>query len=130
MDYANVATVVFTPLEYGTCGLSEEAAIEKLGESAVVYHAYYKPLLWELNEKRDNCFLKVVVDSRTDVIVGMHIVGPSAGEIMPGYAAAMKCGLTKAQLDDTVGIHPTDGEAFTTLFTIKNDDLPDDAGGC
>jgi len=130
MDYNNVATVVFTPLEYGTCGLSEEAAIEKLGEFAVVYHAYYKPLLWELNDQRDNCFLKIVVDSRTDVIVGMHIVGPSAGEIMPGYAAAMKCGLTKAQLDDTVGIHPTDGEAFTTLFTIKNDDLPDDAGGC
>ncbi|EPY74058.1 thioredoxin reductase 1, cytoplasmic isoform 3 [Camelus ferus] len=89
-DYENVPTTVFTPLEYGACGLSEEKAVEKFGEENI--------------EER---------------VVGFHMLGPNAGEVTQGFAAALKCGLTKDQLDSTIGIHPVCAEVFTTLSVTK-----------
>ncbi|MBN3295271.1 TRXR1 reductase, partial [Amia calva] len=98
-DYTNVPTTIFTPMEYGACGLSEERASEKYGE-----------------------------DNIEDRVVGLHILGPHAGEITQGFAAAMKCGLTKQQLDSTIGIHPVCAEVFTTLTKRTAEVLR--MGGC
>jgi thioredoxin reductase (NADPH) len=120
MDYADIATTVFTPLEYGVIGLSEEDAEKQLGkDNIVIYHALAKPLEWALNtEERgeEYGFFKVICDkTKGEKVVGLHILGPNCGEVTQGFAVAMKAGMTKEHLDDAVGIHPTFAEAFTTL---------------
>ncbi|XP_012877146.1 PREDICTED: thioredoxin reductase 1, cytoplasmic isoform X1 [Dipodomys ordii] len=121
-DYENVPTTVFTPLEYGSCGLSEEKAIEKFGEENIeVYHSFFWPLEWTLPSRDNNrCYAKVICNLKdSERVVGFHILGPNAGEVTQGFAAALKCGLTKAQLDSTIGIHPVCAEIFTTLSVTK-----------
>lgn len=93
MDYADVATTVFSPLEYGCVGLSEEQAIAKFGEDNVeVYHAYYKPTEFFIPQKSVRyCYLKAVAFAGGDQkVLGLHYVGPFAGEIIQGFGAAMK----------------------------------------
>lgn len=93
MDYADVATTVFSPLEYGCVGLSEEAAVRKYGEDNVeVYHAYYKPTEFFIPQKSvRHCYLKAVALRDGDQkVVGLHYVGPVAGEVIQGFAAALK----------------------------------------
>ncbi|KAM8740481.1 thioredoxin reductase 1, cytoplasmic-like isoform 2-T2 [Acanthopagrus schlegelii] len=117
-DYSNVPTVVLTPLEYAACGLSEEKANLTFGEANVeVYHSHYWPLEWELPGKNKNsCYVKVICHIPDhERVVGLHVMGPSAGDIVQGFAAAMKCGLTKEQLDATVGIHPGSAQVLTSL---------------
>ena len=90
MNYENVCTAVFTPLEYGAVGLSEEQAIKKFGEEAIdVYHTSFKPLEWNLVElpvqgsvKESICYVKVVVEIETDKVLGIHYLGPNAGEVI------------------------------------------------
>ncbi|KAG8516223.1 Thioredoxin reductase 3 [Galemys pyrenaicus] len=111
-DYINVPTTVFTPLEYGCCGLPEEKAIEiHKKENLDVFHTLFWPLEWTVAGRDNNtCYAKIICNKfDNDRVVGFHILGPNAGEITQGFAAAMKCGLTKQQLDDTIGIHPTCG---------------------
>lgn len=93
MDYTNVATTVFSPLEYGSVGLSEETAVEKYGEDNVeIYHAYYKPTEFFIPQKSiAHCYLKVVAERQGDQkVLGMHFIGPQAGEVIQGFAAAVK----------------------------------------
>lgn len=93
MDYDNVATTVFSPLEYGCVGLSEEKAIERYGEENIeVHHAFYKPTEFFIPQKSvEQCYLKVIsLLSEPQTVVGIHFVGPVAGEVIQGYAAAMK----------------------------------------
>ncbi|XP_058422749.1 thioredoxin reductase 3 isoform X5 [Diceros bicornis minor] len=111
-DYINVPTTVFTPLEYGCCGLSEEKAIEVYKkENLEVYHTLFWPLEWTVAGRDNNtCYAKIICNKfDNDRVIGFHILGPNAGEVTQGFAAAMKCGLTKQLLDDTIGIHPTCG---------------------
>ncbi|XP_022104980.1 thioredoxin reductase 1, cytoplasmic-like [Acanthaster planci] len=132
-DYVNVATTVFTPLEYGSCGLSEEDAIEKYGGSNIeVYHTMYQPLEYTVAHRdSDGCYAKIICNTLdSEKVVGMHILGPNAGEVMQGYAVAIKCGATKAQFDATIGIHPTVSEVFTTLETTKRSGANVQATGC
>mmetsp|Transcript_117801 Transcript_117801/g.345087 ORF Transcript_117801/g.345087 Transcript_117801/m.345087 type:complete len:484 (-) Transcript_117801:70-1521(-) len=135
MDYTDVATAVFTPLEYGTVGYSEEDAQKKLGKERVkVYHSTAIPLEWNLNHERseDQGFMKVVVDmAENEKVIGVHILGPNAGEVIQGLAVAVKAGCTKGHLDDCVGIHPTFAEGYTTMDQVKTEDagLPT-KGGC
>lgn len=93
MDYENVATTVFTPLEYGTVGISEEVAIKRYGEDNIeVFHAFYKPTEFSIPQRNvKNCYTKVI-SKREDPqkVLGMHFVGPQAGEVIQGFAAAMK----------------------------------------
>uniref|UniRef100_A0A8P0SZV1 Thioredoxin reductase 1, cytoplasmic n=1 Tax=Canis lupus familiaris TaxID=9615 RepID=A0A8P0SZV1_CANLF len=113
-DYENVPTTVFTPLEYGACGLSEERAVEKFGEENIeVYHSYFWPLEWTIPSRDNNkCYAKVICNIKdNERVVGFHVLGPNAGEVTQGFAAALKCGLTKMQLDSTIGIHPICAEA-------------------
>merc|ERR1719473_114500 len=133
MDYSKVATTVYTPLEYGACGLPEEVAIEKYGEANIeVFHAYFKPLEWTVPHRGDNaCYLKLVCNLQDNLrVLGLHICGPSAGEITQGFGVAIKMGATKADFDNTIGIHPTTAEEFTTLTTTKRSGESAEKTGC
>lgn len=125
MDYTNIPTTVFTPLEYGCCGPDEETAKKTYGaENIKTYHTEFQPLEWQYNKLRagGNCYVKVLVNTTNDRVVGFHILAPNAGEITQGLAVALKCGMTKTQLDSTVGIHPTIAEDLIGLKFTKEDD--------
>uniref|UniRef100_UPI00398F3399 thioredoxin reductase 3 n=1 Tax=Pristiophorus japonicus TaxID=55135 RepID=UPI00398F3399 len=133
-DYVNVCTTVFTPLEYGCCGLSEENAIALYGEEHIeVYHSLFWPLEWTVpGRDKNGCYGKVIC-AKLDQhrVVGFHVVGPNAGEITQGFGAAMKCGMTKDQLNSVIGIHPTCAEVFTTMETTKRSGVDiSKKGGC
>ncbi|KAK3931005.1 Thioredoxin reductase 1, mitochondrial [Frankliniella fusca] len=133
MDYDNVATTVFTPLEYGCCGLSEEEAIRRHGEDNIeVYHAFYKPTEFFVPQRSPaRCYMKVVcLRAAPQKILGMHYIGPQGGEVIQGYAAAIKMGLTMEALMDTVGIHPTVSEEFTRLWITKRSGIDPTPQSC
>ncbi|CAH0486548.1 unnamed protein product [Peronospora farinosa] len=136
MDYDKVCTAVFTPIEYGCCGLSEEDSKEMYGDDKVeVYHKNFIPLEWSLAEETrtsaESCYVKVVCDkTRDNFVLGFHYLGPNAGEVTQAMGLAMKLGFTYDQLVDTVGIHPTTAEAFTTLEITKSSGDTTTGGGC
>mmetsp|Transcript_20540 Transcript_20540/g.56699 ORF Transcript_20540/g.56699 Transcript_20540/m.56699 type:complete len:632 (+) Transcript_20540:71-1966(+) len=134
MDYLNVCTTVFTPLEYGCVGYSEDEAIEKFGESGVeVNHREFLPLEWSLSLGRTHSFAyaKIIVDKTPQQnVLGMHFLGPNAGEVLQGYGVSMKQGLTFKALTDTVGIHPTSSEELVTMSVTKSSGEDCSAGGC
>ncbi|KAM7006305.1 thioredoxin reductase 3 isoform 1-T1 [Tautogolabrus adspersus] len=122
-DYINVPTTVFTPLEYGACGLSEERATELYGQENIeVFHSLFWPLEFTVPGRDNNrCYSKLICNKLdNDRVIGFHYLGPNAGEVTQGFGAAMKCGATKEQLDSTIGIHPTCAEIFTTLEVTKS----------
>jgi pyruvate/2-oxoglutarate dehydrogenase complex dihydrolipoamide dehydrogenase (E3) component len=134
MDYVNICTTVFTPIEYACVGLSEDDAIAKYGADGVeVYHREFTPLEWSLSQARHNAnaFTKVVVEkSSEERVLGIHFVGPNAGEVMQGYGVSMKSGLSFKSLTDTVGIHPTSAEEIVGLSITKSSGGDAAAGGC
>ena len=133
-DYHNVCTTVFTPIEYACVGLSEDDAKEKFGEDNIeVYLREFLPLEWSISMSRNhhNSFAKVIVDKTPDEnVLGIHYVGPNAGEVMQGYGVAIKNGLTYRKLVDTVGIHPTSSEEIVTLSVTRSSGEDPGAGGC
>ncbi|NXI15424.1 TRXR2 reductase, partial [Irena cyanogastra] len=133
MDYDNVPTTVFTPLEYGCVGLSEEAAVQRHGSDNIeVYHAYYKPLEFTVAERdATQCYMKMVcLREREQRILGLHFIGPNAGEVIQGFALGIKCGATYPQMMKTVGIHPTCAEEVTKLHITKRSGLDATVTGC
>ncbi|KQT14117.1 glutathione-disulfide reductase [Ramlibacter sp. Leaf400] len=114
MDYDLVPTAVFTHPPIGTVGLTEEQAREKFARVAV-FRSEFKPLRHTLSGSSERCLMKLVVDVASDRVVGLHMVGPEAGEVVQGFAVAMKAGATKALFDATIGIHPTVAEEFVTM---------------
>ena len=133
MDYGLVPTTVYTPIEYGSCGLAEEDAIAKLGEKNVeVYHSYFKPLEWTVPHRGDNaCYAKIICDlTDSERVIGLHVCGPNAGEMTQGFAVAMRCGATKADFTNTVGIHPTTAEEFCILSVSKRSGDSAEKAGC
>lgn len=133
MDYDDVATTVFSPLEYGCVGLSEENAVAKFGADNIeIYHAYYKPTEFFVPQRSFRyCYLKAIAMRDGDQrIVGMHFLGPVAGEIIQGFAAALKSGITMKILKNTVGIHPTVSEEFTRLLITKRSGLDPTPATC
>ncbi|XP_023682624.1 thioredoxin reductase 3 [Paramormyrops kingsleyae] len=132
-DYINVPTTVFTPLEYGCCGLSEEKALQLYGDDNVeVYHSLLWPLEYTVpNRDNNKCYAKILCNKLdNERVVGFHYLGPNAGEVTQGFGVAMKCGLTKEQLDSTIGIHPTCAEIFTTLEVTKQSGKDISQAGC
>jgi thioredoxin reductase (NADPH) len=122
MDYDKVATTVFTPLEYGCIGYSEEDAIKKFGDDNVdVYMKQYTALEQSMIEKYKNSHVSklIVLRNENERVIGFHYLGPNAGEVTQGFALAMKLGATKDDFDDVVGIHPTVAENFTILDVTK-----------
>uniref|UniRef100_A0A3P9LNQ3 thioredoxin-disulfide reductase (NADPH) n=1 Tax=Oryzias latipes TaxID=8090 RepID=A0A3P9LNQ3_ORYLA len=123
-DYINVPTTVFTPMEYGSCGLPEERAVELYGlENIEVYHSLFWPLEFTVaNRDNNKCYSKIIVNKLdNERVIGFHYLGPNAGEVTQGFGAAMKCGITKEQLDGTIGIHPTCAEVEHLKFSSSVD---------
>uniref|UniRef100_A0A673L2I9 Thioredoxin reductase 1, cytoplasmic-like n=1 Tax=Sinocyclocheilus rhinocerous TaxID=307959 RepID=A0A673L2I9_9TELE len=122
-DYVNVPTTVFTPMEYGSCGYPEEKAVEIYGqENLEIYHSLFWPLEFTVPGRDNNkCYAKIICNNLdNERVIGFHYLGPNAGEVTQGFGAAMKCGITKDQLDNTIGIHPTCAEIFTTMEVTKS----------
>ncbi|MBS0506331.1 MAG: glutathione-disulfide reductase [Proteobacteria bacterium] len=118
MSYDDIPTAVFTHPPIGTVGLSEQAAREKYG-AIRIYRSDFRPLQHSLSGRGERTMVKLVVDDATDRVVGAHMVGADAGEIIQGFAVALQCGATKAQFDATIGIHPTSAEEFVTLREVS-----------
>jgi glutathione reductase (NADPH) len=114
--YINVPSVVFSQPNLGTVGLTETEARERY-INIDVYKTIFRPLKHTLSGRTESTMMKIVVDHTTDKVLGCHMVGPEAGEIIQGLAVAMNCGATKAQFDATIGIHPTAAEEFVTMRT-------------
>lgn len=117
IEYDLVPTAVFTHPNIGTVGLSEEAARAKYGRVRV-YRADFKALQHTLSESTERTLMKLLVDDASDRVVGMHMVGLDAGEVIQGFAVALQGGLTKAVFDRTLGIHPTGAEEFVTMRDV------------
>ncbi|AMQ87533.1 glutathione-disulfide reductase [Marinobacter sp. LQ44] len=114
MDYSAIPTAVFCQPNIGTVGLTEEEARES-GHRLRIYRSEFRPMKYTLSGRDERCLMKLVVDDETDKVLGAHMVGPDAGEIIQGLAVAIKAGATKAQFDSTMGIHPTSAEEFVTM---------------
>ena len=114
VDHENVPTAVFTDPNLATVGLSEEQARERHGE-VDIYKSSFRALKLTLGEKKERTFIKLVVARGSQRVVGAHMIGADAGEVIQGLAIAVKLGATKAQFDATIGIHPTAAEEFVTL---------------
>eukprot|EP00301_Raphidiophrys_heterophryoidea_P027949 c9907_g1_i1.p1 GENE.c9907_g1_i1~~c9907_g1_i1.p1 ORF type:complete len:515 (+),score=153.00 c9907_g1_i1:31-1575(+) len=132
MDYLNIPTTVFTPLEYGCVGMSEEMAQDAFAEDLEVYHSTFTPLEWTVPHLPTNsCYCKVLCNKgRNEEVVGIHYLGPNAGEVIQGYTFAVKCGVTKKQFDSVVGIHPTCSEELVSLTTTKSSGEDESRTGC
>jgi glutathione reductase (NADPH) len=115
MSYENIPTAVFTTPEAATVGLSEAEAKEKYGDAVKVYRSKFRPMYYTLPDKQEKTLMKLIVDTNTDKVVGAHMVGDGAAEIIQGVAIAVKMGATKANFDATVGIHPSSAEEFVTM---------------
>jgi len=114
MDYDNVATAVFCQPNVGTVGLTEAQARE-VCSTIDIYRSSFRPMKHTLSGSDERFMMKIIVDRETDKVLGVHMVGAEAGEIIQGIAIAMKMYVTKAQFDATVGIHPTTAEEFVTM---------------
>jgi glutathione reductase (NADPH) len=114
LDYDNVPTAVFSQPAIGTVGLSEQAALQR-GLEIEVYQTQFKPMKHTLSGSTARTFMKLIVDKTTDRVVGAHMVGDYAGEIIQGLGIALKAGATKADFDATIGVHPTSAEEFVTF---------------
>jgi glutathione reductase (NADPH) len=114
MDHANVPTAVFSQPPLSTVGLTEEQAEQRHGK-VDIYTTRFRPMKATLSGRNERIFMKLVVDPATDRVLGCHMVGPDAPEIIQGLAVAIKCGATKKQFDATVGIHPSAAEEFVTM---------------
>lgn len=114
MGYDYIPTAVFTHPNIGTVGYGEEDAKAKFG-AVRIFRSDFKALKHTLSGSTERTLMKLVVDQASDRVVGLHMVGPDAGEIVQGFAVAMKAGATKAAFDATIGIHPTAAEEFVTM---------------
>ncbi|MCJ7756080.1 MAG: FAD-dependent oxidoreductase, partial [Thermoanaerobaculales bacterium] len=116
VDYTNVPSAVFSQPPVGTVGLTEfEARTE--GFDVVIYRSTFRPMANTMSGRDERTMMKLVVDRPTDRVLGVHMVGPDAGEIIQGIAIALKAGATKKTFDRTIGIHPTAAEEFVTMRT-------------
>ncbi|MDR6161854.1 glutathione-disulfide reductase [Pseudomonas fluorescens] len=116
VDYKMIPTAVFSLPNIGTVGLTEEEARD-CGHEVVIFESRFRPMKLTLTDCQEKTLMKLVVDAKTDKVLGCHMVGPDAGEIVQGLAIALKAGATKRDFDDTIGVHPTAAEEFVTMRT-------------
>jgi len=122
VDYDNIPTAVFSQPNIGTVGLTECQARARL-TPIDVYRSSFTPMKHSLSGIKEQTLMKMIVDRDSDQVIGIHMVGPDAGEIIQGMAIAIRAGATKAIFDSTIGIHPTAAEEFVSL----REPLPDPA---
>ncbi|MEO6920545.1 MAG: glutathione-disulfide reductase [Collimonas sp.] len=116
VDYRLIPTAVFSLPNIGTVGLTEEEA-RSAGHAVKIFEARFRPMKLSLGDYHEKTMMKLVVDAVSDKVLGCHMVGPDAGEIIQGIAVALRAGATKRVFDETIGIHPTSAEEFVTLRT-------------
>jgi glutathione reductase (NADPH) len=114
VEYDFIPTAVFCQPNIGTVGFTEQQAREEFGD-ITLYKSDFKPMKHTLSGRDERTFMKLIVETATDRVVGVHMMGPDAGEICQGIAIALKAGATKATFDTTIGIHPTAAEEFVTM---------------
>jgi glutathione reductase (NADPH) len=114
MDYEFIPTAVFTQPNVGTIGLTEQQARDKYPQIDV-YSSDFKPMKHTLSGSDERSFMKLIVDKESDRVIGLHIVGDGAGEMLQGFGVAINAGATKADFDATIGIHPTSAEELVTM---------------
>ncbi len=115
LDYSNIATVIFTHPPIGTVGLTEDEARNQYGDTVKVYGSRFNPMKFALSEHKQPCTMKLITVGDDEKIVGCHVIGDGADEMLQGFAVAVKMGATKRDFDDTVAIHPTGAEEFVTM---------------
>lgn len=116
LDYSNICTVVFTHPPIGTVGLTEAEAIASYGKTAIkVYQSRFNPMFDALSTAKTPTLMKLITQGKDETIVGIHIIGYQADEILQGFGVAIKMGATKKDFDDTIAIHPTSAEELVTM---------------
>ncbi len=115
-DHETIPTAVFTTPEVGVVGLTEQAARERF-DVVDIYRASFRPMRATLSGREEKVLMKIVVDGTTDKVLGVHIIGHDAGEMIQLVGIAMKMGATKADLDATMAVHPTAAEELVTMRT-------------
>ncbi|GAU80622.1 glutathione-disulfide reductase [Bosea sp. BIWAKO-01] len=118
MDHHVVASAVFTTPEIGTVGLSEHQAIAA-GYELRVFEAGFRPMKATISGRQERIYMKLVVDAKTDRMLGVHIIGHDAGEIIQAVAIAVTMGATKADFDRTIALHPSAAEELVTMRTAR-----------
>ncbi len=119
VGYENIPTAVFANPPVAQVGLTERLAQDAFGDDLDVYVSSFKSMRFALAERDESTLMKLVVQRSTDRVVGLHMVGQDAPEIVQGFAVAVKTGATKADFDATIGIHPTAAEEFVTMRTKR-----------
>lgn len=119
LDYQNIATAIFTLPNAATVGYSEEAA-QEAGLAFEVYTTRFRHMKHSLGDNQSKVFMKLLVDRSDDRVIGAHMIGDDAGELIQGIAIAIKAGASKADFDATIGIHPTAAEEFVTMRTPRD----------
>jgi glutathione reductase (NADPH) len=115
LPYENIPTVIFSHPPIGTVGLTETQARERHGDAVKVYRTEFTPLYYAFTRRKVKCAMKLVTVGRDEKIVGCHVVGAGADEMLQGFAVAIRMGATKRDFDDTVAIHPTSAEEMVTM---------------
>jgi glutathione reductase (NADPH) len=115
LEYRCIPTVVFAHPPIGTVGMTEAAARAEFGDEVRVYESRFTPMLYALGEHKEPSAMKLVTVGQGEKIVGCHVIGDGADEMMQGFSVAVCMGATKKDFDDTVAIHPTSAEEFVTM---------------
>lgn len=120
LTYEDIPTAVFCQPNIATVGLTEAQAREKHGDDITVFDSNFRAMRYTLTGENIRTYMKLVVQTSTDKVIGVHMVGDEAAEIIQGLAVAVKAGATKAIFDSTIGIHPTSAEEFVTMRTARD----------
>jgi len=115
LDYELIPTVIFSHPPIGTVGMTEVGARAKYGDDVKVYESKFTPMYYALGDKKHQSVMKLITTGSDEKIIGCHVIGEGADEMMQGFAVAIRMGATKADFDDTVAIHPTSAEEFVTM---------------
>ena len=115
LDYKLIPTVVFSHPPIATVGMTEDAARAEYGDAVKVYSSGFTPMYYALGDKKQRSVMKLVVVGDDERVLGCHVIGEGADEMMQGFAVAMRMGATKADFDDTVAIHPSNAEELVTM---------------
>ena len=113
-DYENIPTAVFTTPEIGTIGLTEEQA-KTAGYNCDIYESRFRPMKYSFSDKTTKTYFKMIVDKKTQIVLGIHIIDNMAGELIQLVGIAIKAGLTKQQFDSVMAVHPTASEELVTM---------------
>ena len=117
VDYDNIPSVVFSHPPIATVGITEDAARERFGDAVTVYESEFTPMRYALSEHGSTTAMKLVCVGTEEKVVGVHIIGDNADEMLQGFAVAVKMGATKADFDNTIAIHPSSAEELVTMKT-------------